>query len=357
MLKSPELLGLLKMILYDISSAFHMCVHRLANQFANGDKIDLKDYRKEFYMGMLWILDHHQNMFRNYGEPVICMDDKSDVSWRKKFYPNYKAQRKKIKDSQTSFDYNDAYIIFDEFLNALKECGIKVIGVPEAEADDIILVLGHFLASNQQEVMILSPDKDFIQLQTSPRVQQYSWFTRKMVSADDKTSEGGMKDWILEHICLGDQTDAVPRIIDFRKFRPGVEEYLSTVRGFHGTPLEFSNESYLIDDFANFGGIWETEKFGPAALKKKIKEFGSIKNWIDSDSHIRSNFERNFKLVMREGIPDYLKDKILEEYKKPVKEDFKKLADKLGIETTDLPEFMKSKIISSDVDFLKFLDF
>lgn len=337
------------MMLFDISSAFHMGVHRLAKQFGNGGFINISDYRPEFFKGLLWVIDSHQTMFREYGDPVICMDDKSKPCWRKTQYPNYKAQRKKIKDSQTAFDYGEAYALFTEFLTALEaHSGIKCIGVPEAEADDIILVLGEFLARNRQPVMILSPDKDFIQLQTNPLVSQYSWFTKKIIVPEDK---GSMDTWLLEHVCLGDQTDAVPRICDFREFRPGVKEYLVS-KGIHDDPWEFSNRDYNLEEFEAFGGIWQTEKFGPAKLKKLIQDAGSLENLLESDDHLRKNYDRNYQLVMREGIPLDLQAKILEEYQEPVKEDLDAFVGALGLEIQDLPEFLRNKYMSK----ISFLD-
>lgn len=333
------------MLLFDISSAFHMCSHRLAKQFSNGDKIDLKEYRKEFFKGLIWILDTHIEMFKTYGEPVVCMDDKSKPSWRKTYYPNYKSARKSFRDSQTTFDYADAYVLFDEFLNALRISGIKVIGVPEAEADDIILVLGHEIAKKNEKVIVLSPDKDFIQLQTNPLVEQYSWFTKKFVGVEDKATK--MEEWLVEHICLGDQVDAVPRIVDFKRFKPGVKEFLEQ-KGFKGTPWEFSGTSYDLQDFEQFGGIWETEKFGPAGLKKLISSHGDLKSLLETDETLKRNFNRNFKLVMREGIPKEIETKILEEFNKPHQTDIQKFADLLDLEIQDLPKYLQDKYINID---------
>lgn len=344
------------MILFDISSAFHMCTHGIAKAFAKDGTVNLKEYEQEFFRGMLWIIDNHTEMFRRtYGEPLICIDDKSLPTWRKTYYPNYKAGRKNYKDSISTFSYSDAYYLLDKFLGALKYSGIKHIGVPEAEADDIILVLGHYLANNNEPIMILSPDKDFIQLQTNPLVSQYSWFTKKIITVSDKSKETGeMKEWLVEHICLGDHTDAVPRIVDFREFKPGVKEYLEQ-KGFFGTPFEFSGTEYDIEEFEQFGGIFETQKFGPATLKKLITKHGDLKQLLESDSLLKQNFNRNFKLVMREGIPKEISDRILETYQQPKeKEDIEQFANVLGLNIQDLPKFMQDKYIRNNNNFLDF---
>lgn len=328
------------MILFDISSTFHMVTHRLSKEFYKGEKLDLKEYRKEFFLGLLWVLDRHIKMFKDYGDPVICIDEKSHPSWRKEMYPMYKSARKKLRDGQAKFDYSDAFKLFDDFLNAcIDHSCIKSIGVPRAEADDIILIVAEHLASLGNNVMVLSPDKDFIQLQVDPKIKQYSWFTKKIISVEDK---GSMEEWLNEHICLGDATDAVPRIVDFQQFLPGVEKFLES-KNYTGSPYEFSKSFYDLDEFDKFGGVFVKEPFGPAKLKKMIDVHGSVENFVDSNPIIKENYERNKKLVLTEGIPDDIRESILKEFKKPVKCDVPSFADALGLEISELPDFLQDK--------------
>ena len=221
------------MILIDLSSAFHKCTHGLASGIlkeTKADFVDLKLYQKEFNLSMLNVLCTHINMFREYAtEIVICLDETSGMgNWRKKIYPMYKYARQQFRQSFTKFDYKDAYILFDNFVKALKASQaktlFKVVDVDHCEADDLILVLARDAANKGEPVMILSPDKDFIQLQDNPLIKQYSWMTNKILRVDDKTGdiENGMQEWLLEHVCLGDQADNVPRIVDFKEFKPGV---------------------------------------------------------------------------------------------------------------------------------------
>lgn len=334
------------MILFDISSAFHMCAHRIAKTFSNGEKINLQDYRKEFHLALFSMLDTHVRMFQKYGEPVICADNKELPSWRLNYYPMYKSGRNKFREGQTLFSYSDAYILFDEWLEAIEKfSGMKFIGVPEAEADDIILVLGELANANRLPTVILSPDKDFVQLQTEPYVEQYSWFTKKMVTPEEKTTQGDMKNWILEHICLGDHTDAVPRIVDFQEFKPGVKEYLLS-KGMDVTPYEFSRTKYDPDEFEQFGGVFERPKFGPSSLRKMIKEAGGLKPLLESNETLMKNFKRNRILVMASGIPSNLRNKILQAFQVTPKEDIGELARVLDLDVQELPQFLQDKYIT-----------
>ena len=79
-----------------------------------------------------------------------------------------------------------------------------------AEADDIIASVVFHVASepkNYEKVLILSSDKDFIQLQKYNFVSQYSPMQKKFVNGVDPTT------YIKEHILKGDRGDGVPNFL------------------------------------------------------------------------------------------------------------------------------------------------
>lgn len=339
------------MMLFDISSAFHMVTHRTAKLNKSGVWVDLKEYHKEFYKGLMWVLDTHQKMFKDYGEVVVCTDNRNQPSWRVEAYPMYKSQRRALKESQTLFDYKDAYYMFDNFLQAMELTGCTMVGVPRAEADDIILELGFMAASKGEEVMILSPDKDFIQLQSNPLVQQYSWFTKKLITPGDK---GSMDLWLLEHVCLGDAADCVPKITDFQEFNPGVKEYLEG-KGIYDTPYEFSNRKYDYEEFRKFGGPFKIQPFGPVKLKKLLEAHGSLDAMLESSEHLKKSYDRNKMLVMRSGIPEDIKLAIRSEYQRArgaKAVNIEVFCDALGLGMADLPDFMKTNLTTTGLDSL-----
>ncbi len=350
------------MILIDLSSAFHKCTHGLASGIlkeTKADFVDLKLYQKEFNLSMLNVLCTHINMFREYAtEIVICLDETSGRgNWRKKIFPMYKYARQQFRQSFTKFDYKDAYILFDNFVKALKASQaktlFKVVDVDHCEADDLILVLARDAANKGEPVMILSPDKDFIQLQDNPLIKQYSWMTNKILRVDDKTGdvENGMQEWLLEHVCLGDTADNVPRIVDFKEFKPGVREYLveSGLIEEDEDAWSFSSSYFNYDDFEAFGGVFEREKFGLATLKKRIAEVGSLENFLDLDPCYRKNYYRNRQLVLEEGIPMALREQIISEYQDDsnnVSNPATKLVEGLKLQGTNLPDLISNKYIS-----------
>ena len=148
---------------------------------------------------------YRERFFEEYGELVICYDSKH--YWRRDIFPQYKAGRKKTRDS-SSHDWNDIF----EFLNAFKDEMIefmpyKVLEVYGAEADDIIYTLTHEFESDNGKTLILSGDKDFIQLQRYGNVTQYSPITKKFINGVV------WNEYLDEHILRGDTSDGVPNVL------------------------------------------------------------------------------------------------------------------------------------------------
>ena len=75
-----------------------------------------------------------------------------------------------------------------------------------AEADDVIGVLTARLAAHE-EILILSSDKDFVQLQKYPGVVQYSPILKRFVKTEDPLN------YIKEHIIRGDRGDGIPNFL------------------------------------------------------------------------------------------------------------------------------------------------
>jgi len=138
-----------------------------------------------------------------YGELVLCCDNRKN--WRKNFFPYYKAHRKKIRDD-SEHDWNAIFQCLNQIKTELVEnFPYKVLEVDTAEADDIIGTLCKHLAD--VPILILSGDKDFMQLQINPNVKQYSPIQKKFIKADDP------KKFLQEHIIRGDKGDGVPNFL------------------------------------------------------------------------------------------------------------------------------------------------
>jgi 5'-3' exonuclease len=140
-----------------------------------------------------------------YGELVLCYDSKH--YWRRDFYPEYKSNRKKTRDSSSN-DWDAIVGVLNAIKAELKEfLPYNHLEVYGAEADDIIAALSGELEFDNGKTLILSGDKDFIQLQKFSNVTQYSPITKKFVNGQDPD------DYLKEHVLKGDSSDGVPNVL------------------------------------------------------------------------------------------------------------------------------------------------
>lgn len=141
-----------------------------------------------------------------YGSMVIACDSSS---WRKEIFPEYKAARKKSRET-SSLDWNNFFTMVNTVRDEIEEnFPYPVITVDRAEADDIIgsLVLELQEFGHNEEILIVSSDKDFLQLQQFSNVQQYSPVQRKFLTCENPHR------YLFEHICKGDSSDGVPNVL------------------------------------------------------------------------------------------------------------------------------------------------
>ena len=138
-----------------------------------------------------------------YNELVIACDDKN--YWRRDIFPHYKAHRKRDRE-KSELDWNKIFKILNQVRDDLKEYfPYPVIQIERAEADDIIGTLTRSFG-DATDILILSGDKDFIQLHKYKNVKQYNPILKKYVSHDDPEM------YLKEHIVKGDRGDGIPNI-------------------------------------------------------------------------------------------------------------------------------------------------
>ena len=204
-----------------------------------------------------------------YGELVLCCDNRKN--WRKNFFPYYKAHRKKIRDD-SEHDWNAIFQCLNQIKTELVEnFPYKVLEVDTAEADDIIGTLCKYISD--VPILILSGDKDFMQLQINPNVKQYSPVQKKFIKADDP------KKFLQEHIIRGDKGDGVPNFLS------------------------------ADDTFMHNG-----------ARQKPISK-RNIADWVRHDNpevfcdyKMLRGYKRNQQMVDLDYVPDTIKEEILETY-------------------------------------------
>ena len=216
---------------------------------------------------------HNKKFRKEYGEMVIACDSKN--VWRREIFPNYKAGRKATREkSQHDWDaiFSMLHTIKDEIRSFLP---YKVIELETAEADDIIATLVKRIQNqvgpnHEKKVLILSGDKDFIQLH-SPNVKQYNPVLNKFVGKGEDPVI-----YIKEHILKGDRSDGIPNVL--------------------------SDDNVFI----------EGRRQRPLSKKK-------IESWVNEvfmtfTEEEQKNYSRNRRLIDLSCIPPELEEKIINEF-------------------------------------------
>jgi hypothetical protein len=149
----------------------------------------------------------YKQKFKDYGEVVVVTD--AGGNWRREVFPEYKASRETTRD-KSSVDWDELFrvtnMVFDEITENFPYRTMKVWGT---EADDCIaqIVIGTQEFGAYEDIMIVSADKDFAQLQKYSNVEQYSPMTKKFIKEEDP------RGFLLEHILKGDTSDGVPNVL------------------------------------------------------------------------------------------------------------------------------------------------
>lgn len=185
------------MVLVDFNG---LAIGSIMGQLSRGEELS-ENLVKHIILNNLRI---YRNKYKeaDHGKMVIACDS---YSWRKDVFPEYKAARK----ANRATDKHDWPMIFDlieDTLNDLRDnFPYAVIKIDSAEADDIIGALTvHKADFGGEDVVIISADKDFIQLQQYGHVEQWSPLFNKMIKEDNP------RRYLFEHLLKGDSGDGVP---------------------------------------------------------------------------------------------------------------------------------------------------
>ena len=211
----------------------------------------------------------YRKKYKNkYGELVLA-DDSYNV-WRKDVFPHYKANRKKSRDKDTK-DWNQIFDCITLIRDELKyNFPYKYILVSKCEADDIIGTLCEKYGDTEN-IMIISGDKDFQQLQRYKKVRQFSPITKK----DIKLTQEQALEYLNDHIISGDTGDGVPNCL--------------------------SQDDVFVSG----------SRQRPLSKKKR----DTIKDpLVMNDSEVDRNLSRNRSLIDLTYIPSKYKEQILQEF-------------------------------------------
>ena len=212
-----------------------------------------------------YVMQFKSDYVESDADVILAWDSKH--YWRRDYYPQYKAGRKKTRES-SNLDWNEIFGVTNKIRDEIKEnMPYKSVEVYGAEADDIIAIV----SNSYDKVMIISSDKDFIQLHTG-NVKQWSPVTKQEVNSHDPDT------YIKEHVLKGDSGDGVPNVLSpDHTFTDGLRQ----------KPL------------------------GKKRIEKMINE-----NMSDWNDEVKRNYQRNYKLINLKNIPKDIQSNIVDEISK-----------------------------------------
>ena len=224
----------------------------------------------------------------HYGQMVICADGMN--TWRRNYFPEYKAHRRKNRD-ESSQDWTEIFRILHLVRDEIKEnLPYKVLHMEGCEADDIIgsLVMHTQEFGNNEPVMIVSSDKDFIQLQKFDNVKQFSPIQKKLVTDDNPRA------YLWNHIMRGDSGDGIPNVLS------ADDTFISEKSQ---TPLRQTKIDMWIENADNLREVMDEETYRNYQRNKKLIDLNDIPEEIQSPI-INTFIEQ--PLAMRMKVLNYL---------------------------------------------------
>ena len=220
-----------------------------------------------------------------FGDMIIACDDKN--YWRKQIFPYYKASRKQMRE-KSPLDWNAIFQVLNKIRDEIRDnFPYPVIRVESAEADDIIASFCH---ENGRElggdpILILSGDKDFMQLQKYANVKQYDPVRKRFLECSDPNK------FLVEHILRGDSGDGVPN-------------FLSSDDTFVSNSRQKQLRQKVIDQILS--ADWPED-------------------WTGMNEELIRNFNRNRLLIDLDRVPDEIRDEVKTQYQQQSEKDRSKL--------------------------------
>jgi len=322
-----------KIVLLDFSNIAHASFHSITKEIKQTNAKDPLCVER-IQVWRYFMLDKIKETMNKHKphELIICCDK---PSWRKKAFPYYKAKRKQSRD-QSELDYQQFYEEIDRFLNDIDMIfPYKVLSANGAEADDIIGILTHSL-KDENEILIVSVDKDMVQLlDTNVRV----WCpNKKAYQVCDDTDR-----FLVEHILKGDSSDGIPNILcpddtyirESYKHTKGFINWMMKKTDIKDLDIEYDNDDSLIEylqenhpkAFSDTEDKYREEFEKEPIAKERATACGSrkineileygLEKYI-KENKLNRNYNRNKKLIQLDEatIPKKLWDYIMKRFDK-----------------------------------------
>ena len=273
-------------ILIDFSQVVLSACYAFSDQLSvdNSNKDQARDLVRHVILSQL---KHYNTLYKEkYGKLIVCCDGKH--YWRRKLFTHYKACRKKAR-AESKMDWKLIFDVIDQTIVDLKENFLfPVVQVDSAEGDDVIATLTKYFQNNElieknilfsfaQDILIISSDKDLVQLHKYDNVTQIAPSTKKKVT-DPNPSQ-----YLLEKVIKGDRGDGIPSILN-------------------------PEDTYV------------NEQVKPLVMTKKRRNALLEQGYENcEDENVKRRWDINRRLIDFDFIPQSLEHLIIDQYNTPIK--------------------------------------
>jgi hypothetical protein len=233
---------------------------------------------------------------RQYGidHVVFCLEGRS---WRKEFYPRYKAHRKLDESAMTEREVEENKMFwetYDVFTTYLREkTNASVLRVPNAEADDIIARFVYLHPDDEH--FIISSDSDYVQL-ISEKVKQYNGVANQLITLDGYFNDRGKP--------IKDKKTGEPKLLED-------PEYLLFKKIIRGDATD--------NVFSAYPGAREKGSKNTVGIREAFEDRNKqgfnwnnflLQRWVDHEGvehRVKDDYERNRTLIDLRAMPDEIK--------------------------------------------------
>lgn len=303
------------MILLDGSSMTYKIYHGNKKEIITEGGEFQKNYFKHLLLSaLLWRVKSLGAS--KYNKVVICSDSKP--YWRTEYFnsvkdeyfkdyyltekttkeldiPNYVYKGKREKDEYAK----EVWEVHSEVIKFIEDnTDFIQLKVDKAEADDVIAVLAkHF--SKDEEIWIVTGDKDFKQLLIDPNIHIYNDNPFKKKGSSDFMEEENPIRFLETHIMVGDKSDNIPNI------KPKIGEK---------TALKLYDNKELFNEL------------------------------LETNPSIKFRYDVNRTMIDFNSIPQEIQDNIINEYKKLEQGNFDDLNIMIYLSENKLHDLQKRRL-------------
>ena len=270
-------------------------------------------------------LDYISQFKTRFGADEIVLAIDSKPYWRKEHWSGYKFGR--LKNDKTGINWTQQKDVTKEMVEVLKaNSTYKVIDLARVEGDDTLFILSEELSNRGHEVVVKSLDHDIYYCLENPNVKywqtKHNHKTKQCAFVEFHQDELDVLKW--EHCFFGDKGDYLLGVNAYTQFSPEFKSLYPKMTELKAWPKRHEiDQAFIAKHKVQYPELFEKNKlsaykqppFGAKSYnKKKLKEGFTDQEFLDRDPIHQLNYDLNTMLALPAGIPEDVRQLIIDEY-------------------------------------------